>query len=152
MSVPRDLRRSGGAKSPENETRGVVWEVSSRKGRAFSPRLPFQVESSPERAVQAARRAVGVWSGSIRAAEREKKKASVVELRSALDRLKQASEARELARAERKACPASSCSLGAKPSTRQMPLTPNYVRHPCRRRLIQTPEGPQPPMTTRVHW
>ena len=57
MSVPRDLRRSGGAKSPE--TRGVVWEVSSRKERAVSPRLPFQVvESSPERVVQAARRAV----------------------------------------------------------------------------------------------
>ena len=54
--APRDLRRSGGAKSPE--TRGVVWEVSSRKERAVSPRLPFQVESSPERVVQAARRAV----------------------------------------------------------------------------------------------
>ena len=55
MSVPRDLRRSGGAKSPE--TRGVVWEVSSRKERAVSPRLSFQVELSPERVVQAARRA-----------------------------------------------------------------------------------------------
>ena len=37
MSAPRDLRRSGDAKSPE--TRGVVWEVSSRKEWAFSPRF-----------------------------------------------------------------------------------------------------------------
>ena len=55
MSTPRDLRRSGGAKSPE--TRGVVWEVSSRKEWAVFPRLSFQVESSPERVVLAARRA-----------------------------------------------------------------------------------------------
>ena len=50
----------------------------------------------------------GVWSGTIRAAERERKKASVVELRAALDRLRQAAAAREQARVVRKERPASS--------------------------------------------
>jgi len=49
----------------------------------------------------------GVWSGTIRAAEREKKKASVVELRAALDHLREAAVAREQARIVRKERPAS---------------------------------------------